>query len=223
MRSVALVTGIACIAALARARADGGGTIAGTVKVTRPSGVEAGPILVYVVGFTEPAPDAAAEVQQREKHFVPDLVGITAGETVAFPNSDPFLHNVFSPTEARRFDLGSYPKGEVRKRKFPELGVVDVYCNVHPEMSATIVVLPNRRHAIVKPDGSFKIEGVPPGKWTVFAYSRRAAKPASAKVDVGASGGATVELALDEIQREFKHENKFGEKYRAGDEYRPSH
>jgi plastocyanin len=205
------------------AHAGGAGTIAGSVAVTRPAGVEAGPILVYMVGFSEPANEPAIEIIQKAKRFVPDLVGLTAGQSVAFPNSDPFLHNVFSPTETRRFDLGSFEQGQTRSRKFPDPGVIDVYCNIHPEMSATIVVLPNRRHVIAKPDGTFTIEGVPPGNWSVFAYSRRATQPVSVKVEVTAGATATVSLALDEVQREFKHENKFGEKYRAGDEYHPSH
>ena len=199
------------------------GTITGTVTVTRPAGVEAGPILVYVVGFSEPTTEPDVEIRQVSKRFVPDLVGLTVGQSVTFPNGDPFLHNVFSPTETRRFDLGSYEKGQSRSRKFPDAGVIDVYCNIHPEMSATVVVLPNRRHVIAKPDGSFTIEGVPAGTWNVFAYSRRAAHPISVKVEVGASSATPISLALDEVQRDFKHENKFGEKYRSGDEYRPSH
>jgi plastocyanin len=211
------------VLATATAHAGGAGTITGTVAVTRPAGVAAGPILVYVVGFSEPATEAAVDIQQKDKRFVPDLVGLTAGQSVAFPNNDPFLHNVFSPTETRRFDLGSYEHGQTRTRKFPDAGVIDVYCNIHPEMSATIVVLPNRRHVIAKADGSFTIDGVPAGTWEVFAYSRRAAHPVSVKVEVGAGATATTKLELDEVQREFAHENKFGEKYRAGDEYRPSH
>jgi plastocyanin len=217
-----LLATIAVCSAMAASPARGG-TITGTVEVTRPQGEQAGPILVYVVGFTESATEPAVVIQQRGKRFVPDLVGLTAGGSVAFPNGDPFLHNVFSPTDTRRFDLGSYEKGQTRSRTFPDPGVIDVYCNIHPEMSATIVVLPNRRHVIANRDGSFTIEGVPPGRWSVFAYSRRAAHPVSAAVDVASSATVTIELALDEVQREFKHENKFGEKYRAGDEYRPSH
>jgi plastocyanin len=217
---IAIALGLALAAS--RAYADGG-TIAGTVTVKRPAGVEPGPILVYVIGFTEPAPEGTVEIVQKARHFVPDLVGITAGQSVAFPNGDPFLHNVFSPTETRRFDLGSYDKGQTRGRKFPELGVIDVYCNIHPEMSATIVVLPNRRHVYAKADGTFAIDGVPAGTWTVFAYSRRASSPATARVIVRASEIVRVEFALDEVQRDFTHENKFGEKYRDPREYAPSH
>lgn len=94
-------------------------------------------------------------------------------------------------------------------QKFPEPGVIDVYCNIHPEMSATIVVLPNRRYVIAKADGTFAIEGVPTGSWSVFAYSRRAVHPVSVKVNVGATTSTPVQLDLDEVQREFKHENKF--------------
>jgi plastocyanin len=205
------------------AHAGGTGTVTGNVEVARPRGAPAGPILVYIVGFTEPATEPAVEIQQKGKRFVPDLAGLTAGQSVTFPNGDPFLHNVFSPTDTRRFDLGSYEQGQTRSRKFPDPGVVDVYCNIHPEMSATIVVLPNRRHVIAKPDGSFVIEGVPAGRWQVFAYSRRAAHPISVEAEVTAGQSASVKLKLDEVQREFTHENKFGEKYRDGDEYRPSH
>jgi hypothetical protein len=62
---------------------------------------------------------------------------------------------VFSPTPSRRFDLGSFPKGDSRSRVFPEPGVIDVFCNIHPEMSATILVLPNRKFTQTGDDGSF--------------------------------------------------------------------
>ncbi len=207
----------------ATAHAGGAGTITGTVTVTRPAGVEPGPILVYVIGFNESSTEPTIEIVQKGKRFIPDLVGVTAGGSVSFPNGDPFLHNVFSPTETRRFDLGSFEKGQSRSRKFPDPGVIDVYCNIHPEMSATIVVLPNRHHVMANADGTFSIDGVPAGTWNVFAYSRRASQPVTMRVEVTSGGTATVKLDLDEVQRDFKHDNKFGEKYRAGEEYRPSH
>ncbi len=204
---------VAAVAANAGVARGDGGTVRGTVEVNRPSGVPAGAVLVYVVGFAEPAPAAEVSVAQQDRKFVPDLVAITAGQTVAFPNGDPLLHNVYSPTADRTFDLGSYPRGEVRKRGFPKPGVIEVFCNIHPEMSATIVVLPNRRFAMVDAHGGYEIRDVPAGTWTVFAYSRHAAHPTSVQVTV--TSGATVDakLVLDEVQRDFAHRNKYGEKY----------
>src|SRR5439155_26233968 len=112
-----------------------GGTVRGVVEITRPKDVPAGTVLVYVVGFSEPAPSKPVEVRQVKKQFIPDLAAVTAGGSVAFPNGDPFLHNVFSPTSERTFDLGSYKQNDSRSRSFPRPGVIDVYCNLHPEMS----------------------------------------------------------------------------------------
>jgi plastocyanin len=175
-----------------------------------------------MVGFEEP-PDPhapAVKIVQKERKFVPDLVAITAGQDVSFPNGDPFLHNVFSQSSARRFDLGSFKKGDTKSKDFPNAGVVDVYCNIHPEMAATILVLPNRRHTRPDAEGNFVIEGVPPGTWQVFAYTRRAQKPVSAKVTIAGGQDVTVNLALVR-GAEPEHLNKYGEKYHdAGGTYR---
>src|SRR5262249_51245417 len=126
-----------------------------------------------------------------------------------------------SPTNERTFDLGSYKQGDIRARTFPKRGVVDVYCNIHPEMSATIVILPNMRYAFADATGKFQIDHVPAGTWTVFAFSRRAVQPVSAKVTVGADGVAETKLDLDEAPRDFTHQNKYGEKYRPTTVYPP--
>ncbi len=198
------------------ARADAG-LVEGTVTVTRPEGVDASPVLVYVVGFEEKAPKRTVTIKQKKKRFSPQIVAITAGQTISFPNGDPFLHNVFSPSSTRPFDLGSFPEGETRERTFPETGLIDVYCNIHSEMSATIVVLPNRRFAFTDAAGHFAIKGVPAGTWTVYAYSRRAREPVSVQVTVTEDGTVTTELSLEEIARDFKHRNKYGEDYRDED------
>jgi plastocyanin len=193
------------------------GRVVGTVAVTEADGKPAkgAEVVVYVVGFKEPGTGATATIVQRDRTFVPELVAITAGDSVAFPNADKFLHNVFSPSSTRRFDLGSFKRGESKTKEFPTTGVVDVYCNIHPEMAATILVVPNRAHARAKADGSFVVGGVPPGTWTVFAYTRRASKPVSAKVTVAAGADATVSLALQR-GAEPEHLNKYGEKYHRG-------
>jgi hypothetical protein len=201
------------VVASASALADTG-TVRGRIDVKRPEGAEARPVVVYLTGFTEPPPPAVATILQRDKRFSPALVAITAGQSVAFPNGDPFLHNVFSSTPSRRFDLGSFPKGDSRTRVFPELGVIDVFCNIHPEMSATILVLPNRKFTLTSDDGSFAIAGVPVGKWTLFAYSRRAEAPVRVEVEVHGNETAEVTLELVEQRRTSDHKNKFGETYR---------
>lgn len=207
----------ALVASLAAARgADAGGRVVGKVAVTDATGkAETAEVVVYVVGFTEPPPakSAGATIAQKGRKFVPDLVAITVGESVSFPNGDPFLHNVFSQSPARKFDLGSFKKGETKDKQFPNPGVIDVYCNIHPEMAATILVLPNNRHTRAAADGSFAIDGVPPGRWMVFAYARRAVKPASAPVTVVDGQDAPVNLSLVR-GAEPPHVNKYGEKYK---------
>ena len=192
-----------------------GGRVAGKVTVSEADGkpAAAAAVIVYVVGFAEPAGPSTVSIAQKGRAFVPDLVAITVGEKVAFPNGDPFLHNVFSPSTARKFDLGSFKKAETKQKEFPTPGVIDVYCNIHPEMAATILVLPNRRHTRTNPDGSFTLDGVPPGTWTVFAYTRRATRPVSGKITVTTGADTTVNLALQR-GAEPEHLNKYGEKYR---------
>ena len=195
------------------------GRVTGSISVVEADGTAAPVIdaIVYVVGFPETADPKAtpAQIAQEGRHFVPDLVAVTAGESINFPNNDPFLHNVFSQSAARKFDLGSFKKGQQKTAEFPDPGVIEVYCNIHPEMAATILVLPNRRHARTSPTGAYTLEGVPPGEWTVFAYTRRAVKPVSAKVTVSATAETKLDLKLVR-GAEPEHLNKFGEKYKAG-------
>src|SRR6516164_5901908 len=168
------------------------GELSGSVTVQRSGArADASGVVVYVVGFSEPAPSVVAEIRQHGKHFDPDLLPITAGQTVSFPNGDPFFHNVFSVSPIRKFDLGQYPRGETKTKQFPSVGVVDVYCNIHPEMAATILVLPNRKFTRAAADGTFRIAGIPPGHWTVYEHSRGATTPGSAPVD-GFGRAATV-------------------------------
>jgi plastocyanin len=212
------LAGLAGLAALAGpASAEPSGRVVGTITVTESDGKPASTaeVVVYVVGFAEPAGDQVTTITQKGRKFVPDLVAITVNERVAFPNNDPFLHNVFSQSGPRKFDLGSFKQGDTKERLFPEAGVVDVYCNIHPEMAATILVLPNRRHTRAEADGRFVLDGVPPGEWTVFAYTRRATKPTSAKVVVTSGAQTQVDLAIVR-GAEPAHLNKYGEKYHAG-------
>jgi plastocyanin len=208
-------------AAVAAVSAPDRGAIAGRVTV-RQGGqpVDSSGVVLYVVGFNEPPTAETAAIHQNGKRFVPELLPITAGQAVTFPNDDPVFHNVFSPSPVHKFDLGQYPKGDAKTKRFPTVGVVEVYCNIHPQMAATILVLPNRRFVRAEADGSFRLDDVPPGRWTLYAFSRRAAEPVSAAVEITAGRVADVTLALDETRSDFSHQNKFGEKYRDPEKYR---
>jgi len=192
------------------------GKIHGKVTVTEADGKPApgADVIVYILAnnFSEPGGNATEKIAQKGRKFVPDLVAITKDDWVEFPNEDPFLHNVFSQSPPRKFDLGQFKKGESKKKQFDQTGVVDVYCNIHPEMAATILVLPNKKHVRADAQGKYVLEGVPAGTVTVFAYTRRATKPVSSQVTVSADGDANVDLALVR-GAEPPHMNKYGEKY----------
>ena len=192
------------------------GKIHGKVTVTEADGKPAPgvDVIVYILAnnFSEPGGQVTEKISQKGRKFVPELVAITKDDSVEFPNEDPFFHNVFSQSPPRKFDLGQFKKGESKSKKFDQTGVVDVYCNIHPEMAATILVLPNKKHVRADAQGRYVLQGVPAGTVTVFAYTRRATKPVSSQVTVSANGDANVDLALVR-GAEPPHMNKYGEKY----------
>ena len=143
-----------------------------------PIAYEESRVVIYLEGAL-PVDDGGGapsqpRVQQLNRRFVPDLVVVPVGSQVSFPNMDPIFHNVYSLSKAKSFDLGSYDKGETRKVLFTKPGTVEVYCHLHPNMAATVVVTPNRFYA--KPDhtGQYRIEGVPPGSYTLVAWHKTA-------------------------------------------------
>lgn len=80
------------------------------------------------------------EVGQKDKQFSQSTLTVKKGDTVRFVNNDPFFHNVFSLSDAKLFDLGSYPQGEYRDVEFDQSGTVEVECALHPSMTLTIEV-----------------------------------------------------------------------------------
>lgn len=98
--------------------------------------------ILFAVALTLPAAALAEtfEVGQKDKAFTQDTIDIKVGDTIKFTNNDPFFHNVFSLSDAKLFDLGSYPQGESREVVFEEAGVVEVECAIHPNMRMTVNV-----------------------------------------------------------------------------------
>jgi plastocyanin len=122
-----------------------------------------------------PRPDEPRpQIMQRGKAFVPDLLVVPERSTVEFPNWDPFSHNVFSRSPAAQFDLDRYKQGESKSVEFNHAGLVQIFCNIHPQMKASLLVVPNRFFARAGSQGRFTIRDVPPGRFTLIGWDLRA-------------------------------------------------
>ncbi len=135
------------------------------------------------------------KLAQRDQSFVPRVLPVAAGSVVDFPNLDPIFHNVFSVSPARRFDLGKYPRGQSRPVRFPRTGLVNVYCDIHTDMAAYVLVLPN--HAFTQPDGTgaWALPDLPAGRYLV-RWWHPDLPGGSREVDVPATGAVDLELSL---------------------------
>jgi plastocyanin len=112
-------------------------------------------------------------MDQKELTFVPHVLPILVGSTVEFPNSDPVYHNVFSFSPAKTFDLGRYPTGRSKALTFDKPGIVKVYCDMHSQMNAFILVLANPYFTLSDDDGNYFLRGVPAGAYKVKAWFAR--------------------------------------------------
>jgi plastocyanin len=132
-------------------------------------------LVVFLEGNSSDAgKPVRVELQQQGQQFAPRLLAVPVGSTVSFPNADPVFHNVFSLSGAKKFDLGYYPAGQTRIVTFDEPGIVQVYCHLHPNMYAAIVVVPNRWYAQPGEDGTFSLQDVPPGTYKLVAWHMNA-------------------------------------------------
>ncbi|HAL56232.1 MAG TPA: hypothetical protein DCP63_07110 [Bacteroidetes bacterium] len=174
------------------------GDIKGKVKATGAK--NSGNAVVYVEkipGRTFDPPKEPAIMDQKNLVFLPHVLPVVAGTTVKYLNSDDVLHNVFTPDKcADKFNLGTWPKGQVRSFTFKNVGCVSVMlCNVHPEMEAFVVVLENPYYAVSAKDGSYEIKNVPAGKYTLKIWHEKL-KGQSQEITVTESGGVAAHFEL---------------------------
>jgi plastocyanin len=200
-----------------------GGTVQGTVelstrlssrkpRVRLESGYGGGPTaprqpvneLTNVVIYLEtdsdrsvygPAPTTALVMRQHHEAFLPHVLPVVVGSTVSFPNEDPFFHNVFSLSRPKTFDLGRYPTGTSKSVRFDKPGVVQVFCHIHSDMRATVLVLPNPLFVMPDSAGRFSLRDVPPGQYRLVAWHERI-RPVARSVEVRANRTTSVELVI---------------------------
>lgn len=192
------------------------GPVTGVVRTTTRAGVTAAPAIVYAEPIDTVAPRAPARLKltQKNKAFQPRLLPVPIGSSVDFPNNDGIFHNVFSLSGPQPFDLGLYRAGDSRVRTFTTAGVYRIFCNIHSEMTALIVVTPTAYATMASADGRFTLD-LPAGRYRLTALSERAS-PVS--VEVASTPGASLapDLTLDESAWVLlAHKNKFGKDYPA--------
>ncbi len=206
----------AAAAGVAAPAAGAQGTVSGRVAITERPGESTsdfGSTVIYLVpkdsvGLrTRPA---RTSIAMSGRLFTPHVRVVTPGSRVEFPNQDPFSHNIFSSTPGQVFDLGLYGAGKAKDALFRRPGAYPVYCNIHPRMTAFVVVSPSPWHAQAGNDGRWSIAGVPAGEYVLTAWHERA-KPVEQALTVPTAGVGDVATTLDARGYRFtEHKNKFG-------------
>ena len=157
-------------------------------------------------------------LRQKNKSFEPHLLVVTKGSTVDFPNLDPWFHNVFSLFNGKKFDLGLYEAGTSRTVHFDREGVSYIFCNIHPEMSAVVVVVASPYHALAFKNGGFSIAGVPPGRYRLQVWNENSLpetlEALSREVEVNGTVSSVGTLRVRATDTAHpQHKNKYGQDY----------
>lgn len=216
--------GLAC--AFATSRTPGQTIVSGVVEIVQR--VQAHESLSDIVIWLEPLDGGAiqamqpehARLLQKDKMFHPHVLAIGVGSVVDFPNADPIFHNAFSNFEGQLFDVGLYPPGTSRSIRFHRAGIVRVFCNIHPTMSAVIVVLDTPYFTKAGNDGHYRIANVPPGNYRLRVFDERATVGPEVRVEVTIDGvdlqASAPPIRLSELGYvRPPHKNKYGLDYPA--------
>lgn len=159
-----------------------------------------------------------ARMVQRGKTFSPHLLVVGVGGTVDFPNLDPIFHNAFSSFNGQIFDIGLYPPGQSRSIQFRRPGIVRVFCNIHPAMSAVIAVIETPYWAVTNAQGEFVIRDVPAATYMLQVFEEQSTPEALAGLSktIAVGDGANRLPVVRLNQSDFlpaQHKNKYGQDY----------
>jgi plastocyanin len=199
----------------------GAGSIVGRVDLKEKGGKpsDASEVVLYLEGMKGKPTAETATVSMKGKQFLPRVTVVPVGSTVSFPNADPIFHNVFSVSGANRFDLELYKRPKAGSWTFQHPGIVRVYCNIHPQMGAIVLVVENAFHTRADKDGSFSLAEVPPGQYQLRAWHERGGE-AAVDVTIPAAGDAHARIVLDASSyKRVPHKNKYGKDYQTSETY----
>lgn len=167
---------------------------------------------------TAPVTRKHVQMLQKDKRFTPHILPIQTGTTVDFPNLDPIFHNAFSNFDGQIFDIGLYPPGSSKSIRFTRPGIVRVFCNIHPSMAATIVVVNSNYFTVTDEGGDYSFANVPRGTYEVhFFYERAMPQTLKNLVRTIVVNNAGCDLASTTISEAgylaMTHKNKYGRDY----------
>ncbi len=173
--------------------AENTGSLTGKITVFRAR--RSADVVVYLadVPGTFKPPTDHPRMDQKNLVFIPHVLPVVVGTTVDFANSDNVKHNVYSGSETKKFNLGTYGSGTVKTVTLDKQGDVGLACNVHTEMSAYVVILPNPYFAKTGNDGGFTIDNVPSGEYTLKTWHEKK-RPTEQMVTIKA--GETTEIQI---------------------------
>ena len=178
-------------------------------------------VVVWLAPAGHPAPAPAPkreEMLQKDRHFMPHVLVVPVGGTVDFPNLDPIYHNAFSNFAGQPFDTALYPPGTSRAVTFWTPGIVRVFCNIHPTMSAIIAVVATPWYAATRANGRFEIADIPAGDYELHLFHERSLPEMlrflEHTVNVPEEGLTLPLISISETGYiPAPHLNKYGQKY----------
>ncbi|MEW6730819.1 MAG: hypothetical protein AB1489_05755 [Acidobacteriota bacterium] len=195
--------------------------VSGTVSLLNSKRKDPANVVVWLEPLSGQARKRVAEevaIHQVKKKFVPRVVVIQTSQKVDFPNDDPFQHNVFSSSELKRFDLGLYQAGESRPVSFSRPGVIPIFCNIHPQMKAYVIVVKTPYYTQSNDKGEISLQNVPAGSYRLKVWHERCRQEnldkLTRQITVGQTGFNLGSIELDESGFfDTQHKNKDGRDY----------
>lgn len=167
-----------------------------TSRLTQSSGTDKKAIVFIVKAPGKyPLPQSRPIMRQKNIAIVPHVLPVLVGSTVDFPNEDAIYHNIFSLSPTKTFDLGRYSKGNSKSVTFNTIGNVNVFCDIHSQMGGVILVLQNPFFATVSVDGSYTINGIPPGTYELAAWQESEGNKIQ-KITIGNGEQAVVDFSF---------------------------